>query len=349
MKSDSTPTFDGAYLERYRRRELSPSEAHALEKAALEDPLLADALDGFHLATHDTSGDLNLLRVRLNERIESSQAAIRQMPKTRYFSPFLRVAAILLILLGAGWFSYVYWIEPGGSSLAVNDPVNKPAKDPRITSESAPVQSALQSAQPVSPESTLQNTPIRQSPSPILSSENEKVEPREQAKPDEALLVQAEQPKVLTEIKNAEPTIAEDVVKDQVVVSADRSQKQADLATNRQVLASTQVAKEKSLNRSQSDKQLTENPEPADGWDAYNEYLNSSRSSKAVAPTASNTVTQSQVLLSFEVDKNGRPTKVRVEESGGMFYNDAAKKLLRDGPDWKPGKTGARGKLRVHF
>lgn len=132
MKSDSTPAFDGAYLERYRRGELNPSEAHALEKAALEDPLLADALDGFRLATYDTSGDLNLLRVRLNERIESSQAAIRHMPKTRYFSPFLRVAAILLLLLGAGWFSYVYWIEPGGSSLAVNDPVNKPPQIPAL-------------------------------------------------------------------------------------------------------------------------------------------------------------------------------------------------------------------------
>ena len=79
---------------------------------ALEDPLLADALDGFRMANRDTTADLNLLRSQLDERIEANQAAIRQMPSTRFFSPFLRVAALLFILIGAGWFSYVFWVGP---------------------------------------------------------------------------------------------------------------------------------------------------------------------------------------------------------------------------------------------
>ena len=33
-------------IERYRKGELTPSEMHALEKKALSDPFLADALEG---------------------------------------------------------------------------------------------------------------------------------------------------------------------------------------------------------------------------------------------------------------------------------------------------------------
>ena len=349
MKPNSSPAFDGAYLERYRRGELSSSEAHALEKAALEDPLLADALDGFRMATRDTSADLALLRSQLEERIEANQAAIRQLPKTRFFSPLLRIAAILFILIGAGWFSYVFWVGPRESALANNTAAPPSAAEPRIIAESIPGQGPIPPTAP--PPTPAKEPKLAQNVSDqIIRPAQAPLETREIAdKPQETMMAQVEQPQATPEAKQLEAVSKDDSVKDQAVVYTESVVKESELASNRQALAAAQVAKEKSLSQSKLKKQRTDNPEPVDGWAAYEEYLYGNRSRLDAAPTASNTVTRWQVLLSFEVDKKGRPADIRVDESGGIYYDDAAKKLLREGPDWKPGKPGSRAQLRVLF
>ncbi|MBT1686614.1 hypothetical protein [Dawidia soli] len=50
-------------IERYLNGELSPAEMHALEKKALYDPFLADALEGAaQLAPAELSADLQQLQ-----------------------------------------------------------------------------------------------------------------------------------------------------------------------------------------------------------------------------------------------------------------------------------------------
>ncbi|HYF68612.1 MAG TPA: TonB family protein [Ohtaekwangia sp.] len=56
-------------IEKYKRGELSPAEMHALEKKALSDPFLADALEGANdIPAEDFSFDLETLKHQLNER-----------------------------------------------------------------------------------------------------------------------------------------------------------------------------------------------------------------------------------------------------------------------------------------
>src|SRR5688500_12959755 len=56
----------------YLAGKLSPSQMHDLEKAALQDPFLADALEGMELNNDQEkfSADTNDLNARLNERIK---------------------------------------------------------------------------------------------------------------------------------------------------------------------------------------------------------------------------------------------------------------------------------------
>ena len=349
MNSNPLPAFDGAYLERYRRGELSPAEAHALEKAALGDPLLADALDGFRMANADTNPDLIALRSMLNERIEGNPGAVRRLPNTRLFSPLMRVAAMLLLLIGAGWFSYVYWIDPRESTLASNAPAPSPVSDQRTFSESSPTQPPTPLALPPAPVQQPQSVQYR--PDRTIRPVEVQLKTREMSsnKPQEDLIVKAEEPPASSETKQIEVVSADNTAKDLDKVNAEVAQKELDLATSRQATAMPLTAKEKSLKRSKMDIQRADKPEPVAGWAAYEDYLYGNGSRKSVAPTASNTVTRWEVLLSFEVDDKGRPTEIRLEESGGTYYDGAAKKLLVEGPDWKPGKPGSRGQLRVHF
>jgi TonB family protein len=82
-------------IEKYKRGELSPAEMHALEKKALTDPFLADALDGIEgLSSQDFSRDVHDLNARL----------IKQKASTRWIP--LRIAAGIIVLLGVSFIMY---------------------------------------------------------------------------------------------------------------------------------------------------------------------------------------------------------------------------------------------------
>ena len=53
-------------IEKYWNGKLSPAEMHSIEKAAMDDPFLADALEGYKNAS---LADLDSLKERLDKRI----------------------------------------------------------------------------------------------------------------------------------------------------------------------------------------------------------------------------------------------------------------------------------------
>ena len=57
-------------IEKYLRGELTPAQMHALEKRALSDPFLADALEGAQqLPSDDLLKDLHQLQGELSRRV----------------------------------------------------------------------------------------------------------------------------------------------------------------------------------------------------------------------------------------------------------------------------------------
>jgi hypothetical protein len=103
-------------VQKYLRGELSARERHDLEKLSLDDPFLADALEGLltYPAASETEArqpatpgaqqpaaldrDLAELRARLDARVATTR-------KTNLF-PLLRVAAVLILLVGLGLTTY---------------------------------------------------------------------------------------------------------------------------------------------------------------------------------------------------------------------------------------------------
>jgi TonB family protein len=81
-------------IERYKRGELSSAEMHKLERKALEDPFLADALEGVDsVSAHDLTMDLGLLRNQLNQRTKGGGKVISMTTWV------VRIAATVTILL----------------------------------------------------------------------------------------------------------------------------------------------------------------------------------------------------------------------------------------------------------
>ena len=91
-------------IEKYHKGLLSPKEMHELEKAALDDPFLADALEGYGADSVNISKDLPELEKRLEEKI--SGAKVIGMTSHRNSFKWWKVAAAIVIIGGVGYFTF---------------------------------------------------------------------------------------------------------------------------------------------------------------------------------------------------------------------------------------------------
>lgn len=109
--------FTALDIEKYHKGLLSAQERHDMEKAALDDPFLADALEGYAVAGVNAAGDLAELKQRLAERTQKTKVAPMRVSRS-LFTPLLRVAAMLVILVGAGLLVYQFIFNKKDTELA---------------------------------------------------------------------------------------------------------------------------------------------------------------------------------------------------------------------------------------
>jgi TonB family protein len=133
-------------IEKYRNGELSPKEMHALEKRALQDPFLADALEGAEsISPENFSDDLTELQESIDFQSEENMAvsmdqaaapamevaargrlvASKQKIINKWTWP-LRIAASLFIIIGALWTANQLIPNGGKENLALKKEEAKP-------------------------------------------------------------------------------------------------------------------------------------------------------------------------------------------------------------------------------
>lgn len=131
--------FTAADIERYHQGLLSAKERHDLEKAALEDPFLADALEGYADAGSDLQNDLTDLKKRLAARTEGAKL-VSMRGSGKQFSPMLRVAAMVILLAGAGLLVYQFAFNKKDREVAqVKPETNKAPEVSKVIIDSAGV------------------------------------------------------------------------------------------------------------------------------------------------------------------------------------------------------------------
>ena len=103
--------FNTDHLLKYHAGQLSASEMNALEKAALDDPFLADALDGIGMDANAKS-NLEGLEAKINDASGYSGKPAGKIISIHNFWPKIAAACVLIFLLG-----YVAWFfnKPDGA------------------------------------------------------------------------------------------------------------------------------------------------------------------------------------------------------------------------------------------
>lgn len=107
-------------IEKYHKGQLSHNEMHDMEKAALDDPFLADAMEGYSTPGVSMDADIADIKKRLEERTSKTKIIPLSQGKNKTF-PLLRVAAILVLIAGAGLLTYQIAFNKKEKPLAKND------------------------------------------------------------------------------------------------------------------------------------------------------------------------------------------------------------------------------------
>lgn len=374
--------YTAADFERYHSGVMPVNEMHELEKAALEDPFLADALEGYPY-TPSFENDIAELKEKLNEK---------QKKKNVFFITsfgqrgWWRIAALFIIIAGIGYFFYSLNYNNNKNSLAKNEIksiVQK--KDSTIGINDTASQTnniAFENNQSSNDEETKKNTLLKIKSNAEKGTLNWKSESdsikfnmrsgknQEQALSEYALKGKVTdengKPLALATIKNkskSEVTVTDTTGKF-LLKSSDSNttaivsvagyetkkvelekDKEAVIAMNKnnrnlnEVVVSGYAQSQKLNNATSEDKVLknqgsgitTQSFPTLDNTTDFNEYLK--ENSKPVFDEHNNKLS-GEVLLSFIVNKKGRPHHIKVIRSSCKACEKEAVTLLESGPGW---------------
>src|SRR5580698_2937596 len=128
-------------IQNYVEGKLSVAEMHAIEKVALDDPFLADAIEGMENSIQQRGSaslndDINDLQKRLSDRISE-----KRKPRLIAFNRlWWQVAAALIVLIGAGTLTYTYFYKSNFSNKNIaQSEIKKPVIDSVEVKKDTPV------------------------------------------------------------------------------------------------------------------------------------------------------------------------------------------------------------------
>ena len=410
--TEENKIYTATDLAHYHSGIMPPDEMHALEKAALEDPFLADALEGYMHAT-DVKKDIAELKDRLAEKRK-----MKNVFSLSSFDRWWRIAALFIIMVGAGYFFYRLNYVNKENSLAKNEikaSVEKEDSTPLVKNDSVTTKdSAAENQQastfqqkekivlkPVRPsikkdvtmqqmDSTIVIAPLNKSKndSYAFSTYNQDDKKEYAAKlareyvlkgkvtdekgnvvpfanitdkagnkatvtdtagnfflrsQDSSITAMASASgyasKSFTLKKDVQPTIAMNKTNaelEEVVVTAYDKRKQ--------VKESTSASK--ALNGKVAGIQMTSAGfQPYGGQEKFDLYL---KENTTPIYNENNERLTAEVLLSFTINKKGRPKNIKVVKSSCATCEQEAIKLLQNGPDWT-GKKDKEGTVVIKF
>lgn len=144
---------DISQIRKYLKGELDARAMHELEKKALNDPFLMDALEGYGKRHNNQQTHLKNLHGRLQQRIASSEKRFRLWPAMA-----VAAAVLLFITVGGLWLSN-YYTKQQKFDLSVADHTNVITKPAATAGEKPLVKKDSAVLKPVSPSIAETSTP----------------------------------------------------------------------------------------------------------------------------------------------------------------------------------------------
>ena len=390
--SEQLKIYSAAELARYHRGEMTATEMHAIEKAALDDPFLADALEGYAY-TDAPEADLDELRQRLAAK-KTEAKIIPLQPKK---NTWLRVAAAVVVIGGGAYVFNMVNKKAEHAPLAKTEKITEPAAQTETVtapsssgaiadSSSVKVTQGLTSnsstityadvKQPVQKwgYTTHSSPAFRQDAAAKGDSLKQGIDDDYRTLADgETTDQQKDRAKIAAGAKVAQQNANYyDLRKDEKQVALKKEKEKTEdtklvqqnkeerkfTAKTQTATASAEIAsattvetveiKDKNAayyKRSQGAVTATRlNPDSTTDFDRYVTMNN-----RLPAPEEKNNSYRGTVVLSFKVNRKGKPVKIRTENTVCGECDKEAIRLLKEGPAWEYKPDNARHTVSIPF
>lgn len=313
------------HIAKYIKGELPPSEMHELEKKALNDPFLAEALDG----AQKIGGD------QFNKDLEEINKKLIPV-RGKFFWP-LGIAASVILLITITYFfvnvdsndettlalkesAPVEEILPASDSLAADTEGNQ--KDSNLAYTSEPVDQVPKQATDIQTSKELEKSSSLAAAGATAQDDqialNDEIEISSR---DQLFEAQEENTKATTEkVELAAPEQA-----------TARSRKEASL-TEAATISQDKIEEVKAKKVAPIAKSDLA-PTPAISMKAYQDYL---KSNLNYPSSAIENKVGGEVTVSFIVRSNGQLSDFQIEQGIGFGCDEELIRLIKEGPEWIP-------------
>jgi hypothetical protein len=320
-------------IRRYLEGKMSYQDMHAMEKAAIEDPFLAEAMEGIEMHIQENGPDafeqdMEELKARMRERQEKRKLVIRGMA-------WLKIAAVFLVMAGGVAVTLIL-TRKQSSQLAKRessrDTIHRNYAFPdHITDSIAPSPAMSKTITRSVPDISNDKAKMRG----MRQKEKEEEIPAlksasiEMGKQDSNLMLE-KTPVLAGSVPGTEQKIAERALEGRaagVVISKGPSSSSFDEVV---VMGYSPNKKKAKSDRSRQmvERKIGKRIIPDGGWDAFENYISALKSAVDSAVTG-------QEELTFTVDKTERPSNIRIIRSVSQEYDAKVIQLLTNGPNWK--------------
>lgn len=331
MAKKNTIRYTAADILRYHSGAMSNSEMHSLEKAALEDLFLADAIEGY-IKTKTAEKDIEEIKRRFSKKEQKKIFSIKQ-----FDNAWTRIAALLIVILGIGYYTFQANRKPGSIATARNIDTTSVKKDQVII---VPKTDTISPGEVITAQKTDNTRNYKERLEGIRTRNKKDFESQGgQSKKADSLNDVAKNDIAVLAPQSDKAQGKISALRDSGITAmqlkvATREKSKPDRALS---IDSNQNQRGSSMGYSISKKVLRDNNTidtiSVYGSESFRNYI-----AKNKRIITDNTTYKGDIILSFNVNKKGRPEKIIVEQSPCPKCNQQAIKLLKQGPDWEYSK-----------
>ena len=364
-KSNHSKIYTADELIRYHSGLMTEQEMHKLEKAALEDQFLSDALDGYKIENNSKE---NLLKIETE--LNNYNNSVRKSFNIRKYYSSLSIAASILAIAIAAYFI----LQPEDSHQIILTKNEQKVIEKKELMPEATIQSSDNSTVTVDKNS---NEPLITNKNTAFKSSNKSYYPSIEIKTPIALsstledsfkLASNQTTVSVSEFKDNAKIfeINQDSAMQNTIASADSKMsnapavQQKGLGYNKAEATNLDEVVVTASGSSKSKKQIS--------WAATKErekiasdslqiikpdagrlsFLNYVNANKRNCVEKDGTAKKGKVILSFKLNKIGKPINIKVEKSLSESCNKEAIRLLNSGPKWE-GKRNKKTTVEIEF
>ena len=328
MKEGPTYQYSAEDIQRYLDGKMDQAGMHALEKAALEDPFLADAIDGFRDMRPNIKEDIMEMQNKLSEK--------KQEERKRRWIPI--AIALLLLLSFGGWL--IFREDGGQQQIARQEGAQQSTQDPNQT---MPDSSSIGAVEDKSADDKIGSPSAATKDLASSKPDNTKAE---ESKPAEVASSKATKTATATD-----PAISADAGAAPSVASVDAAGRKASESAKKTLTAPSKAEAELAKTAAPTARakgayqfetlEMAKNVEPVTGWTAFAKYIQSNMQRPEGGMHGT-------VGTNFVVAPDGSISDITVVKSLHPDYDKEAVRLLQNGPKWKASNGGDKAVKAVY-